>query len=318
MPRVYVFSEDVQLAAELVSTAATVSGDVHVVCLGSEAAATLLDAGASTVVALRANESRPEAFAPALAQLVSEGEADLLLIGETVTGWEIAGRAAAILGCALVSGATTLRSLPDGQWQSERNMYAGAAVQTETWTGLAVLTIARGQAPAVAARGDAGTGLTETVEVEVEVDTRVQVISRTARERESVDLASAARVVCVGMGVSTAEDLALAQDLADSLGGEIACTRPVAEDRGWLPVERYIGISGVSVQPDLYVGLGVSGQVQHTIGIRDARVIVGINTNPDATLFGACDYAVVGDLHEIAPLLTSAIRAIVSTPGVRP
>ena len=111
------------------------------------------------------------------------------------------------------------------------------------------------------------------------------------------------------MGVSTAEDLALAQDLAESLGGEIACTRPVAEDRGWLPVERYIGISGVTVQPDLYLGLGVSGQVQHTIGIRDARVIVGINTNPDATLFGACDYAVVGDLHEIAPLLTSAIRA---------
>jgi len=315
MPRVYVFSEDVQLAAELVSTAATVSGDVHVVCLGSEAAATLLDAGASNVVVLKADESRPEAFAPALAHLVSEGEVDLLLIGATVTGWEIAGRAAAILGCALVSGATTLRSLPDGQWQSERNMYAGAAVQTETWTGLAVLTIARGQAPAVAARSGAGTGITETVEVEV--DSRVQVVSRTVRERESVDLASAARVVCVGMGVSTAEDLAFAQDLAESLGGEIACTRPVAEDRGWLSVERYIGISGVSVQPDLYLGLGVSGQVQHTIGIRDARVIVGINTNPDATLFGACDYAVVGDLHEIAPLLTSAIRAIGPRPGGR-
>lgn len=316
MPRVYVFSEDVQLAAELVSTAATVSSDVHVVCLGIEAAATLLDAGASTVVALKADESRPEAFAPALAHLVSEGEVDLLLIGATVTGWEIAGRAAAILGCALVSGATTLRSLPDGQWQSERNMYAGAAVQTEIWTGLAVLTIARGQASAVAARSDAGTGMTQTVEVEL--DSRVQVVSRTVRERESVDLASAARVVCVGMGVSTAEDLALAQDLAESLGGEIACTRPVAEDRGWLPVERYIGISGVSVQPDLYLGLGVSGQVQHTIGIRDARVIVGINTNPDATLFGACDYAVVGDLHEIAPLLTSAIRANGPRPGGRP
>jgi len=316
MPRVYVFSEDVQLAAELVSTAATVSGDVHVVCLGSEAAATLLDAGASNVVVLKADESRPEAFAPALAHLVSEGEVDLLLIGATVTGWEIAGRAAAILGCALVSGATTLRSLPDGQWQSERNMYAGAAVQTETWAGLAILTIARGQAPAVADRNDAGTGITETVEVEV--DSRVQVVSRTVRERESVDLASAARVVCVGMGVSTAEDLALAQDLAESLGGEIACTRPVAEDRRWLPVERYIGISGVSVQPDLYLGLGVSGQVQHTIGIRDARVIVGINTNPDATLFGACDYAVVGDLHEIAPLLTSAIRAIGTRREGRP
>lgn len=316
MPRVYVFSEDVQLAAELVATAATLSSDVHVVCLGSEAAVTLFDAGASTVIALTAADSRAEAYAPALARLVSEREVDLLLIGATVTGWEIAGRAASILGCALVSGASTLRSLPDGQWQSERNMYAGAAVQTEIWTGLAVVTIARGQAVAVAARNDADTGITQLIEVEV--DSRVQVVSRTVRERESVDLASAARVVCVGMGVSTAEDLALAQDLATSLGGEIACTRPVAEDRKWLPAERYIGISGVSVQPDLYVGLGVSGQVQHTIGIRDAKVVVGVNTNPDATLFGVCDFAVVGDLHEIAPLLASAIRANGVRPGARP
>ena len=84
------------------------------------------------------------------------------------------------------------------------------------------------------------------------------------------------------------------RELADALGAEIACTRPVAEDRDWLPTERYIGISGASVRPDLYLGLGVSGQVQHTFGIRDAKIIVGVNTNPDAPLFGVCDYAVVG------------------------
>ncbi|HEY5247502.1 MAG TPA: electron transfer flavoprotein subunit alpha/FixB family protein [Dermatophilaceae bacterium] len=332
MPCVYVFSEDVRLAAELVTTAVTVSDQVHVVCLGSEAAATLADAGAGTVISLTADEisltadePRPEAFAPSLARLVGEREGDLLLIGATVSGWEIAGRVAAILGCGLVSGATALRSLPDGQWQSERNMYAGGAVQTETWTGLAIVTIAPGQGLAFTSRIDAGAGIdagsgidagngidagSGIAEVmEVQVDSRVRVVSHTVRERESVDLALAARVVCVGMGVATADDLGLAQDLAHSLGGEIACTRPVAEDRRWLPAERYIGISGVSVQPDLYVGLGVSGQVQHTIGIRDAKVIVGINTNPDATLFGVCDYAVVGDLREIAPLLTAAITA---------
>lgn len=313
MPCVYVFSEDAQLAAELVTTAAAVSGEVHVVCLGSDAAATLADAGATSVIALMADEPRPEAFAPALARLVGERDVDLLLVGATVSGWEIAGRTAAILGCGLVSGAIALRSLPDGQWQSERIMYAGGAVQTESWNGLAVVTIAPGQA--VAVRDGAGTGVLEMIGVQV--DSRVRAISHTVRERESVDLASAARVVCVGMGITTAEDLALAQDLADALGGEIACTRPVAEDRKWLPAERYIGISGVSVQPDLYVGLGVSGQVQHTIGIRDAKIIVGVNTNPDATLFGVCDYAVVGDLREIAPLLAAAVRADGLSPGVR-
>ena len=184
-------------------------------------------------------------------------------------------------------------------------MYAGGAVQTETWSGTAVVTVAAGRAVAAAAPGSAS-----PVEVvAVDVDTRVRVVSRTARVRAGVDLASAARVVCVGMGLAEPGDLALAGDLADALDAELACTRPVAEDRGLLPTERYIGISGAHVHPDLYVGLGVSGQVQHTVGFRDAKVVVGINTSPTAPLFAVCDYAVVGDVHEIVPLLAAAVRA---------
>jgi electron transfer flavoprotein alpha subunit len=301
MSRVYVFSENLQLAAELVTTAATL-GEVHVVCLGAAGAATLAGAGATSVVALEGDQSRPEAYAPALAHLVGERGGDLLLVGATVSGWEIAARAAAILGIGLVSEATALRAVPDGAWCSERIMFAGGAVQTETWTGPAVVTIAQGQAAA------ASGGAVDVETVVVATDSRVRVVARTARERSGTDLASAARVVCVGMGLKKVEDLALAGDLADALGAEIACTRPVAEDREWLPVEQYIGISGVKVRPDLYVGLGVSGQVQHTIGIRDAKVVVGINTDPDATLFAVCDYAVVGSLYEIAPLLAAAVR----------
>ena len=111
------------------------------------------------------------------------------------------------------------------------------------------------------------------------------------------------------MGLAEPGDLAMAQDLADALDAEVACTRPVAEDRRLLPTERYIGISGAHVHPDLYVGLGVSGQVQHTVGFRDAKVVVGINTNATAPLFAVCDYAVVGDAHEIVPLLAAALRA---------
>lgn len=301
MSRVYVFSENPQLAAELVTTAATL-GEVHAVCIGAAAAATLLHTGATSVVALEADQSRPEAYAPALARLVGERGCDLLLVGATVSGWEIAARAATILGIGLVSEATALDALPDGAWRSERIMYAGGAVQTETWTGPAVVTIAQGQAAA------ASGGAVDVETVVVDTDARVRVVARTARERASTNLASAARVVCVGMGVKKVEDLALAGDLADALGAEMACTRPVAEDREWLPVEQYIGISGVKVRPDLYVGLGVSGQVQHTIGIRDAKVVVGINTDPDATLFAVCDYAVVGSLYEIVPLLAAAVR----------
>lgn len=331
MTRAFVFSEDPRLVAGLVRTATAVADEVHVVCLG--APVVLRSPGVTSVVVLRADPAaspagpvgaavRPEAYAGALSRLLDERGADVVVVGATVSGWEIAAQVAVALGVGLVSEAGTLARTPDGGWQSERVMYAGGAVQTETWHGTAVVTLSAGAS-------DDGTsdapqdadGAARAVPIEmvaVEVDTRVRVVSRDVREREGVDLANAARVVCVGMGVEKIEDLALATDLADALGAEVACTRPVAEDREWLPAERYIGISGVSVRPDLYLALGVSGQVQHTVGIRDAKVVVGVNTHPDATLFGVCDYAVVGDLREIAPLLTAAVRARgAARPGAR-
>jgi electron transfer flavoprotein alpha subunit len=101
----------------------------------------------------------------------------------------------------------------------------------------------------------------------------------------------------------------VAEDLAAAMGAEIGCTRPIAEDRGWLPSATYIGISGALIRPDLYVSLGVSGQIQHTYGIRDSKVIVTINNNEKCPMFKAADYGIVGDLYEIAPLLTEAIKS---------
>jgi electron transfer flavoprotein alpha subunit len=311
MTRIFTFSEDLRLAAELVTTAAGLAAEVHVVCLGAGAAAALTSTGATSVIALEAagsgpgDVSRPEAYVAALAGLVGDREADLLLVGATVSGWEIAARVAVLLDSALISEATAITARADGGWQADRVMYAGGAVQTESWSGAAVVTIAAGRAPAASVSGS----VSPVEVVVVEPDVRVRVVSRTARVREGVDLASAARVVCVGMGLGEPGDLTLAEDLADALDAEIACTRPVAEDRRLLPTERYIGISGASVHPDLYVGLGVSGQVQHTVGFRDAKVVVGINSTPGVPLFAVCDYAVVGDAREIAPLLAAAVRA---------
>ena len=304
MSRAIVFSEVPQLAAELVTTAARVADEVHVVALG-QASAAALD-GVASVVLLTADAARPESFVAAIAARVAAIDADVVLVGATVTGWEVAARVATVLGVGLVSEATALRRVPGAGWQAERVVYAGGAVQTESWSGLAVVTVTAGFAPAAR---DVG-GAAPVQVVPVEVDARVRVVSRSVRPHEGVDLAHATRVVCVGMGLGSVDDLAIARGLAEALDAEVACTRPVAEDREWLPTERYIGISGVSVRPDLYLGLGVSGQVQHTVGIREAAVVVGINTDPNAPLFGVCDYAVVGDLHEIAPMLTEAIRTV--------
>jgi electron transfer flavoprotein alpha subunit len=110
------------------------------------------------------------------------------------------------------------------------------------------------------------------------------------------------------MGMDKAEDMKIAQDLADAIGAVIACTRGIAEERHWLPVEQYIGISGAVIKPKLYISMGVSGQVQHVFGIRDAQIIVAVDTNEKAPVFKAADYGIVGDMYEVIPALTEALK----------
>ena len=119
--------------------------------------------------------------------------------------------------------------------------------------------------------------------------------------RKGVDVTTAEKLVCVGRGIGKREDMKLAFDLAAAIGGEVACTRSIAEDYHWLPAENYVGLSGQKVKPMLYLGMGVSGQVQHVAGIRDSKIIVAIDINENAPIFSAADYGIVGDLYEIVP-----------------
>jgi electron transfer flavoprotein alpha subunit len=120
---------------------------------------------------------------------------------------------------------------------------------------------------------------------------------------EGHDLASAARVIGVGRGLRSEEDLALVDDLARVLGAEVACSRPVAEDLGWLPKDRYLGVSGRRIAPRLYLALGISGQLQHMIGVREAGTIVAINTDPMAPMIEDSDFSIIGDLKAVVPAL---------------
>ncbi len=100
----------------------------------------------------------------------------------------------------------------------------------------------------------------------------------------------------------------MAENLAVKLKGELSCTRGIAEDEHWLPIERYIGISGQMVKPDLYLAVGLSGQVQHMVGARESKIIVAVNSDERAPIFEAADYGIVGDLYAVLPLLTAAIN----------
>jgi electron transfer flavoprotein alpha subunit len=125
---------------------------------------------------------------------------------------------------------------------------------------------------------------------------------------QTVDLASAQLIVSVGRGIQSADNLPIVQELATALGAELACSRPIC-DAGWLPSERQVGSSGQTVAPKLYLAAGISGAIQHLVGMKASHCVVAINKDPDAPIFEVADYGIVGNLMEVVPALTEAVKA---------
>jgi electron transfer flavoprotein alpha subunit len=125
---------------------------------------------------------------------------------------------------------------------------------------------------------------------------------------QTVDLGSAQFIVSVGRGIKEAENLPIVQELAAALGAELAASRPIC-DSGWLPIERQVGSSGQTVSPKLYLAVGISGAIQHLVGMKGSHCVVAINKDPDAPIFEIADFGIVGDLFEVVPALTEAVKA---------
>jgi electron transfer flavoprotein alpha subunit len=123
-----------------------------------------------------------------------------------------------------------------------------------------------------------------------------------------VDLSQAERIVAVGRGIKEAEKIALARELAAAMDAELGASRPIC-DAGWLPMDRQVGSSGQTVAPKLYVALGISGAIQHVVGMKGSRTIVAINKDPEAPIFEVADYGIVGDLFEVVPVLIKELQA---------
>jgi electron transfer flavoprotein alpha subunit len=138
----------------------------------------------------------------------------------------------------------------------------------------------------------------------------VKVVSKAEEKASSFDLGSAPVVVGVGRGFKQQADLKLAEDLAKCFpGGAVGCSRPIAADLKWLGEEHWIGLSGHAIKPKAYIACGVSGQIQHIAGIRGSKLIIAVNTNKDAPIFGVADYGIVGDLYQVLPKMAQLLKA---------
>ena len=307
MPGVFVFSEHPALARQLLTPAlelkAALGQPLVALTLDEGAAADLAALGADRVLVVKASPCAPEALAPALAAFLAKEGASVVLVGATLRGKHLAAHLAACIQAGLSTDARTLR-LEGDRLVTTRVLYGGLAIGEEAVALPAVATVpARAFLPPPRAPAP-GTVAT----LELDVDARITVTGLTPLASEGVDLGSATRLVAVGRGFRKQEDLGLARDLASALGADLACTRGLAEDEKWLPIERTIGISGQTVTPELYLAAGLSGQVQHMVGCREAKVIVAVNSDERAPIFEAADFGIVGDLYTILPLLTAALQ----------
>jgi electron transfer flavoprotein alpha subunit len=156
-------------------------------------------------------------------------------------------------------------------------------------------------------RGDAPAPV-ESFAVEIaESDLRTKPHEWFREAKAEVDLSAAERIVSVGRGIKEADNIALAQELAKALGAEVAASRPIC-DNGWLPLDRQVGSSGQTVSPKLYLALGISGAIQHVVGMKGSRTIVAINKDASAPIFEIADYGIVGDLFEVVPALIEKLN----------
>ncbi|NLW43680.1 MAG: electron transfer flavoprotein subunit alpha/FixB family protein [Syntrophomonadaceae bacterium] len=299
MSGVYIFSDKNDIAAEIIGFAKSAGKDAILLVFDEQTAKVMGNSGADKIYLVNGESELVESYARSIAQLLREEGAELFAVGATPRGRDLAARVAVYLNCGMASDVSTL-SCGDGQWLTQRIIYGGAVQQTEVLEGLAVVTIPGGKFEPVS-----GTG--EMVNITLAADRRISLEETMPIGHQGADLSAAEKVVCVGMGLEKEEDMQLAKDLAAALGAEIGCTRGIAEERHWLPAERYIGISGAVIKPKLYISMGVSGQVQHVVGIRDSQVIVGIDINEKAPIFAAADYGIVGDMYEVVPLLIKAL-----------
>ncbi len=311
---IWAFSEKESLLAELIAGARELAGQTGgqatALVLGGRAQAeAALARGAQRVLWLGEpqNDRLVDDYVPTLAGLVEEGRPYAVLVGATRRGRAVAGRLAARLGVTAL--ADVLEFTFEGQELHARHMiFGGGAVRVERPLAQPVVaTVGPGVFQAQPPRQPDGQPEIKEAPF-VAPNVRMALRERKARPAAAVNLSAAKKVVCAGRGVACQEDLALVNELAQALGAEVACTRPLAEGLDWLPRERYIGISGAMIKPDLYLGVGVSGQAQHVIGMSDSRVVAAINKDQNAPIFAQADYAIPDDLYTIVPALIRALK----------
>jgi electron transfer flavoprotein alpha subunit len=299
---------------EAVACAQQIAGGEPIAVLvpgGGDAARQIADAGVGEVLAVEdaaLTAYTPDAQVAAVAGAIARTSPRFVVMAHTYQARDYAPRLAARLRAPLVAdvvglkgsgaGATFLRPMFQGKLVAEVAPQGDGPVIVSCQIGaFRADAVARGSAPAAVT----------ALSVDLAAAARQAVEPPFQEARQAVDLGQAERIVAVGRGIKAQDQIALAERLAAAMGAEIAASRPIC-DNGWLPMDRQIGSSGQTVAPKLYVALGISGAIQHLVGMKGSRTIVAVNKDADAPIFEVADYGIVGDLFEVVPAMTAELE----------
>ena len=252
----------------------------------------------------------PDGYSLALSQVIASSKPDLVLFPHTYQVRDFAPKLAAMLGKGMIADCVGFHKEGD-KVVFVRQMFQGKTAADVTFQGAApwFASFQSGafRADLLKAR-PSGKAPINKIAVELKAEQiRTKPLELFKEAKSSVDLTQAPVIVSIGRGIKAPENIPQAEALAKAIGGEMAASRPIC-DEGWLPMERQIGSSGQTVAPKLYLALGISGAIQHVVGMKGARTIVAINKDQNAPIFEIADYGIVGDIFEIMPALTAALE----------
>ena len=251
----------------------------------------------------------PDAFASAAEQLIRHAAPGIVLLPHTYQVRDFAPKLATRFGTTLISDCTGFR-MDAGGPVFVRQLFQGKLNADVRPSGPGPFFASIQAGAFRAEEGVAGESPVEEFAPSLDAAAIRTKPGEPFREAErAVDLTAADIIVSVGRGIREKDNIAIVEELAKALGAELAASRPIC-DNGWLPMERQVGSSGQTVAPKLYIAVGISGAIQHLVGMKGARTIVAINKDPEAPIFDVADYGIVGDLFEVVPELTEAIRKV--------
>ncbi len=304
MKNIYVYADNLEKLGETIKCGKNFNEKVNAIVCSDEEAKKAFSYGADKVYLLDLQDDIIENHANTIASFIDK-ENSLIILANSRRCKALG----ALLGATLNAGAVSevMGIEVNDSIKCKHLSYGGLAVnEEEIVSSIAIVMLANGVYECPVA-DDTKSG--EIIHVElIKKDNPIQCISKSPKTGSSVELNKAKKIVAIGRGIAKQEDIRMAEDLCAIVDAELGCSRPIAEAEKWLGTERYIGISSVNAKPDVYMAIGISGQIQHMVGIKDSSTIIAINKDKNAPIFEYADYGIVGDLYKILPILNEKLK----------